>query len=148
MAFFRYGELPLVLLALLSERPMNGYETLGELGRLFAPGYSPSPGSVYPAISALAKSGLIRGEDDEGTRTYSLTGAGERALELREGQLAAIEARTGVFLAQRPALDVELRQLSAAVSAAAPRVDPSRLLRIIRQARQRVEALADTEETQ
>ena len=62
MGFFRYGELPLVLLALLQQRPMNGYEMLSELGRLFSPGYAPSPGSVYPAISALRRSGLIGAE--------------------------------------------------------------------------------------
>ncbi len=64
VGFFRYGELPLVLLALLRQSSMNGYEMLGELGKLFSPGYAPSPGSVYPAISALLRSGLIGVEDD------------------------------------------------------------------------------------
>jgi DNA-binding PadR family transcriptional regulator len=99
VGFFRYGELPLVLLALLQQRSMNGYEMLGELGRLFSPGYAPSPGSVYPAISALSRSGLIRSEDDNGKkRRYQLTPAGEEALAMRQGQLSAIEARCDVYL--------------------------------------------------
>ncbi|EUA73856.1 hypothetical protein I540_0264 [Mycobacteroides abscessus subsp. bolletii 1513] len=35
--FFRHGELPLVLLALLAQRPMHGYELMSELSRLFGP---------------------------------------------------------------------------------------------------------------
>ena len=94
MGFFRYGELPLVLLALLQQRPMNGYEMLGELGRLFSPGYAPSPGSVYPAVSALSQSGLIGAEGGNGKKRYQLTPAGEEALVMREGQLSA-GARAG-----------------------------------------------------
>ena len=33
--FFRHGELPLVLLALLAERPKHGYEIMADLTRLF-----------------------------------------------------------------------------------------------------------------
>jgi DNA-binding PadR family transcriptional regulator len=93
VGFFRYGELPLVLLALLGQRAMNGYEMLGELGRLFSPGYAPSPGSVYPAMSALRKSGLIGAKVDNGKRRYELTPAGGEALATRRAQLSAIEAR-------------------------------------------------------
>jgi DNA-binding PadR family transcriptional regulator len=146
VAFFRYGELPLVLLALLKQRSMNGYETLAELGRLFAPEYSPSPGSVYPAISALVKAGLISSDDHSGARTYLVTPEGERALEVRAGQLAAIEARTGVFVTGRPQLQVELTNLATALTEAASRVDSNQLLRIVRGARQRIEALAEKED--
>ena len=77
---------------------MNGYEMLSELGRLFSPGYAPSPGSVYPAISALSRSGLIGAEGDSAKRRYQLTPAGGEALAMRQGQLNAIEARCGVYL--------------------------------------------------
>src|SRR6202035_696696 len=93
VAFFRYGELPLVLLALLQQRSMNGYEMLGELGRLFSPGSPPPRGSSYPAISALSRSGLIGAEDDSGKRRYQLTPAGGEALAMRQTQLSEIEAR-------------------------------------------------------
>ena len=43
--FFRYGELPLVLLALIEQEPLNGYELMGELERLFGPAYQPSAGA-------------------------------------------------------------------------------------------------------
>ena len=64
--FFRSGELHLVLLALLGSRPQHGYELLSELAARFGPAYQPSPGSVYPALSALEAEGLLLAEDDGG----------------------------------------------------------------------------------
>lgn len=146
MGFFRYGELPLVLLALLQQRSMNGYEMLGELGRLFSPGYDPSPGSVYPAISALSRSGLIGAGDDNGKRRYQLTLAGEEALAMRQGQLTAIEARCGVHLHDHSEVEAELRRLEAAVTAVSSRVESAALIHILRSATGRVQALDHSRE--
>lgn len=146
MGFFRYGELPLVLLALLQQGSMNGYEMLGELGKLFSPGYAPSPGSVYPAISALSRSGLIGAEDDSGKKRYQLTSAGEEALAMRQGQLNAIEARSGVCLHDRSEVEAELRRLETAVAAVSSRAGPAALMRILRSATGQVEALGNYRE--
>lgn len=146
MGFFRYGELPLVLLALLQQRPMNGYEMLGELGRLFSPGYAPSPGSVYPALSALSRTGLIGADDDRGRRRYQLTPAGEKALAMRQGQLSAIEARCGVYLCEHPEVEAELRRLETAVAAVSSRAEPAAVIRILRSATSRVEGLGTSRE--
>src|SRR2546421_11662001 len=77
--FFRHGELPLVLLALLDDRPMHGYELMSELARLFGPAYRPSPGTVYPAVEALEAEGLVDGETHDGRTTYRTTEAGAQA---------------------------------------------------------------------
>jgi DNA-binding PadR family transcriptional regulator len=146
VGFFRYGELPLVLLALLQQRSMSGYEMLGELGRLFSPGYAPSPGSIYPAVSALSRSGLIGAEGDNGKRRYQLTPDGEKALAMRQGQLSAIEARCGVYLRDHPDVGAELRRLETAVTAVSPRAEPAALIRILRSATARVEALGNSRE--
>jgi DNA-binding PadR family transcriptional regulator len=146
VGFFRYGELPLVLLALLQRRSMNSYEMLGELGRLFSPGYAPSPGSVYPAVSALSRSGLIGAADDNGKRRYQLTPAGEEALAMRQGQLSAIEARCGVYLHDHSEVAAELRRLETAVTAVSSRVEPAALIRILRSTASRVEALGNSRE--
>lgn len=146
VGFFRYGELPLVLLALLQRGPMNGYEMLGELGSLFSPGYVPSPGSVYPAISALSRSGLIGTEDNKGKRRYRLTRAGEEALVIREGQLSAIEVRCGVYLHSHSEVAAEMLRLEMAVTAVSSRVEPAALIPILRSATSRVEALGNSRE--
>src|SRR5882757_4424799 len=118
----------------------------GELGRLFSPGYAPSPGSVYPAISALSRSGLIGAEDDNGKRLYQLTPAGGEALAIRQGQLSAIEARCGVYLHDHSEVEAELRLLETAVTAVSFRVEPAALLRILRSATSQVESLGNSRE--
>jgi DNA-binding PadR family transcriptional regulator len=144
VAFFRYGELPLVLLALLQQRPMHGYEMLGELERLFSPGYVPSPGSVYPAVSALSRSGLIEASDDEGKKRYQLTQPGKQALGTHRDQLSAIEVRSGVDLPGHSEAEAELRRLEAAVAAVPSDVSPAALLRILRTATNQVKALGNS----
>ena len=143
VAFFRYGELPLVLLALLEQRSMNGYEMLGELERLFSPGYVPSPGSVYPAVSALSRSGLVEAADDDGKKRYQLTQVGKEALTTRHDQLSALEARCGVNLLGHSEVEAELHRLQAAITAVPSDLDPAALLRILRSATSQVKALGN-----
>ena len=125
---------------------MHGYEMLGELERLFSPGYAPSPGSVYPAVSALSRSGLIEADDDEGKRRYQLTQAGKQALAARHDQLSAIEVRCGVNLLGHSGVEAELRRLETAVTAAPSHVNPAALLRILRAATSQVKALGNSRE--
>lgn len=121
-SMFRHGELHLVVLALLERRSMHGYQLMGELNRLFAPGYRASPGSVYPGIEALAEAGLIVGADEGGRRVYSMTPSGADALSRRLHELVAIETRTGVRLGQGESED-SLDRFVARVRAVAPRLD-------------------------
>ena len=146
MGYFGYGELPQVLLTLLRQRPVNGYELLGQLGKLFSPGYVPSPGSVYPAHSALSRYGLIEAKDDNGKKQYRLTPVGEEALDARRDQLSAIEARYGVYLRDRSDVEAELGRLEAAVSVALSRADPTTLVSILRDATSQVKALGAPKE--
>src|SRR5436309_15238978 len=88
------GELPLVLLALIADRPQGGYELLGELERRFGPGYRPSPGSVYPALSALRAEELIEQEPGGGKASYRVTAQGRSMLTAQRVGFARIEART------------------------------------------------------
>ena len=135
---FRPGELPLVLLALLDASPMNGYEVLGELGRLFAPDYKPSPGGVYPALQALLEEKLIS-TDKADRKRYRLTAAGTAALRKRAAPLAAIEVRTGVHLREGDGVAEVLDRFGARVLAVAGRVDRSRIERVLDDAATRIE---------
>jgi DNA-binding PadR family transcriptional regulator len=117
---FRHGELHLVVLALLERQSMHGYQLMGELARLFAPDYRPSPGSVYPCIEALADADLIAGVDEGGRRVYQLTPAGSEALTRRSYELVEIEARTGVRVGGSGDVEGALQRFAARVRAAAP----------------------------
>jgi DNA-binding PadR family transcriptional regulator len=140
--FFGHGELPLVLLALLEDRPMNGYELMTELGRLFAPLYRPSPGSIYPALDALEAEGLIVPEEERDARVYALTSLGNEALEKRRHVLAAIEVRTGVSVGQGGTIEPVLAHFGLRVRRLAGRLDPAALDEILDRAMRDIEDTA------
>jgi DNA-binding PadR family transcriptional regulator len=147
--FFRHGELPLVLLALLADRPMHGYEVMSELARLFGPHYRPSPGSVYPAVEALQGEGLIDGETQNGRTTYRTTAAGSEALVARSDALAAVEVRTGVRVRRANSLEPTLARFRARLVPLSGRVDPEAAAAVLDRAATEIESLDTlaTEET-
>ena len=128
--FFQYGELPLVLLAVLATGPRHGYELMHQLGRLFGEGgYTPSAGSVYPAVSALEAEGLIDSAPNGARRIYRLTPEGEAALDDRRGLLAEIEIRTGVRIGPSGDLTDVLERFTRRVHALNGHVEPARVER-------------------
>jgi DNA-binding PadR family transcriptional regulator len=139
--FFRHGELHLVILVLLTGRPLHGYELMGELTRLFGPAYQPSPGSVYPAVKALAEEGLIAPEADGERTRYRATAVGERAVADRRDDLMRLEERTGVRLGGDDDLEHALDRFGARVRAVAGRVDPERVALILDDAARDIEDL-------
>lgn len=142
--FFRHGELPLVLLALLAESPRHGYELMAELNRLFGPRYRASPGSIYPAIEALESEGLIAGEAAGDKVVYRTTALGDRALDDRAEMLAALELRVGVRLAAGESLDAQLTRFKARLTPLAGHVDPAAVAVILDRAAGEIEQLATT----
>ena len=120
--FFRHGELPLVILTLLSRRSVNAYQMLAEIDAVFGDAYEPSTGAIYPAVSALRREGLITCVGDGAGRTYRLTDRGRRALAARQEDLARLELRTGVRLLPDASLDALLRGFVARVGQLAPRL--------------------------
>jgi DNA-binding PadR family transcriptional regulator len=70
------GDVRAALLALLSERPMHGYEMIQELDNRTGGIWRPSPGSVYPTLQLLEDEGLITSETSEGRKRFTLTEAG------------------------------------------------------------------------
>ena len=141
--FFRYGELPLVLLALIEQEPLNGYELMGELERLFGPAYQPSAGSVYPALSALEAEGLITPTGDEVPKRFVLTKIGNASIADRRHKLAEIERRTGTFLRPQDGIESDLGRLVQSVKQAAGHVDPDAITKVLKRADKQVRALMD-----
>ncbi len=141
--FFHHGELPLVLLALLAERPRHGYELMAELTRRFGPRYRPSPGSIYPAIEALESEGLIEGHvaDGGGKTVYANTPAGDEALQLRGELLAALELRTGVRFGGEDSLEPLLARFKARLAPLSGHVDPLAAAAVLDRAAGEIEAL-------
>jgi DNA-binding PadR family transcriptional regulator len=78
--FFARGDLKYVLLELLQERPMHGYEMMKVLEEGAGGFYAPSPGSVYPTLQMLEDRGLITASEVEGRKVYTITDAGRAFL--------------------------------------------------------------------
>ncbi len=80
---FGRGDMKYVLLELLQERPMHGYEMIKALEEKSSGFYSPSPGSVYPTLQMLEDRGFVTVQEVEGKKVYSITDAGRALLAER-----------------------------------------------------------------
>lgn len=76
-------------LLLLAEEPRNGYQIMQEIGQRSGGVWRPSPGSVYPALAQLEDKGLVRVDEQEGRRNYTLTDAGRAYVQERRDDLVA-----------------------------------------------------------
>ena len=54
---FEHGDLRLVIMAMLKDKPRYGYEIIKDLEERVGGGYSPSPGVVYPTLTLLEEMG-------------------------------------------------------------------------------------------
>ena len=91
---FDSGDLKLVILAMLAEKPRHGYEIIKALGERVGGDYSPSPGVVYPTLSMIEDMGYATAAQEQGGRKlYTLTPEGEAFLAENKAQVDAIFAR-------------------------------------------------------
>ena len=146
---FEHGDLRLVIMALLKEKPRYGYEIIKDLEERVGGGYSPSPGVVYPTLTLLEEVGHATVTDEHsGRRLYTLSTEGLAFLEANRTLVDAILARvsqanssrrgppTSVMRAMenlgvalrlrlkgRPASDDQIRVIAAAIDAAAKTVE-------------------------
>lgn len=91
---FGPGDLRLVLLALISEKPRHGYELIRAIEDKFSGSYAPSPGAVYPTLTLLEEQDLIRSEAAGGAKKlYTITPEGEAFLVQNKVNVDAVMAR-------------------------------------------------------
>jgi DNA-binding PadR family transcriptional regulator len=74
------GDLRLIALALIAERPRHGYEIIKLLEEKTAGWYSPSPGIVYPTLTYLEEAGYVTGEARGARKLYTITEEGRAYL--------------------------------------------------------------------
>ena len=146
----RRGDVRAAILLALADEPMHGYQIMQRLEEKSGGAWRPSPGSVYPTLQLLEDQGLIKGEEAEGRRVFSLTESGA-------AEAAAIKERLGEspFGAEGGEQDPRfaLRQAVFSLGGAVKQValtgspdDTQKALEILRDARKRVYALlADAE---
>ena len=118
----RRGDVRAALLLLLAEEPQNGYQLIQEIERRTEGFWKPSPGSVYPALQQLEDEGLVRTQEIDGRRAYTLTDEGRAYVEGQAEELGdPFKAATG-------GIDegvMDLRQVMMQVAAAVMQVAAS-----------------------
>ena len=93
---FDYGELRLLLLAMIAERPWHGYELIKAIEERFGGTYSPSPGVIYPTLAWLDDMGYAAIEPVEaGRKRYRITAEGEAFLVANREAADELLARVG-----------------------------------------------------
>ena len=79
----RRGDIRTAALLLLAEEPRNGYQIMQEVQERSGGIWSPSPGSVYPALQQLEDEGLIRTQESDGRKLFAITDEGRALLDER-----------------------------------------------------------------
>ena len=79
--FFGFGEARLAILSLLKDGPKHGYQLIKELEQRSGGLYRASAGTVYPTLQQLEDETLVRSEQQEGRKIFSLTEAGVQEVE-------------------------------------------------------------------
>jgi DNA-binding PadR family transcriptional regulator len=75
------GDLQLVIISLLAEKPRHGYEIIKALEEHSKGVYTPSPGMVYPALTYLEEMGYAASETEGSKKLFRITDAGKEYLE-------------------------------------------------------------------
>ncbi len=87
----RRGDVRAAILRLLAEEPMHGYQIIQELSSRSGGAWSPSAGSIYPALQLLADEGLVSAEETAGKRVFTLTEDGKAVIAETADQAAPWE---------------------------------------------------------
>lgn len=91
---FDYGELRLLVLAMLAEEPRHGYDLMKAIEERMGGSYSPSPGVIYPTLSWLEDMGYAAVEPSSGGRKlYRVTTEGSAFLDANRAAIDAMTSR-------------------------------------------------------
>jgi DNA-binding PadR family transcriptional regulator len=103
---FDGGELRLVLLKLIADKPRHGYDLIRAIEERTGGAYAPSPGIVYPTLTMLSEMGLIDEQSADGARKqFAITPDGTAHLAEREAEVTATLARLDALGAMRERTD-------------------------------------------
>jgi PadR family transcriptional regulator, regulatory protein PadR len=100
---FLTGTVGVLILSLLSERAMYGYEILQEAERRSASQFQMKEGTIYPALHQMERAGYLEAEWREGDsgrarKYYTLTPKGRRHAKSKRRQWESISAAMRAIL--------------------------------------------------
>jgi DNA-binding PadR family transcriptional regulator len=140
--FMSKGDSKGLVLTLLQDRPMHGYEIIKALEERYHGVYKPSAGAIYPALRRLLTKGYVSVNGEERRKTYRITRQGQAYLRSRrkeiEQRFRAFEKMIGP---ERAALFREFRATGKLLRANLRDVTPTQaeeLKRVMAEMREKV----------
>jgi DNA-binding PadR family transcriptional regulator len=88
-----HGDLKMLILHLINEKPRHGYEIIKAIEDLAGGGYAPSPGVVYPTLTLLEELGQVESTAEGSRKSFAMTPAGVTALAENSDAVKVILAR-------------------------------------------------------
>lgn len=140
------GDMSPILLRVLAEKPMHGYEIIRDLESKSQGFWRPSPGSVYPTLQLLEEQELVTSHEEGGKKIYTITEAGREEAKKAEDK-GPWEGRKG-----RPDMErmMELRMLVGGSIGTMKQImrhgtedQRKRAVEILGQAKSKLEAIAE-----
>ena len=100
---FLTGTVGVLILSLLAEREMYGYEILQESERRSERAFQLKEGTLYPALHQMERAGFLKsawreGESGRARKYYSLTPKGRRHADSKRRQWESISAAMRAIL--------------------------------------------------
>ncbi|HEX3471303.1 MAG TPA: PadR family transcriptional regulator [Silvibacterium sp.] len=90
---FDTGELRLVILSYIAEKPSHGYEIMKGIGEQMGGVYTPSAGVVYPTLNQLEDEGFATVSSEGGKKQYTITEAGRAELASQKARIDQLLGR-------------------------------------------------------
>jgi DNA-binding PadR family transcriptional regulator len=113
------GDVRAAMLLVLADEPLSGYGLMQEIESRSEGVWRPSPGSVYPVLAQLEDEGLIRAEEEDGRKRFTLTDEGRTYVDEHREELGEPWAGLGDEVGEGR---LELRALIGQLAAGAHQV--------------------------
>jgi DNA-binding PadR family transcriptional regulator len=88
-----HGDLKMLILHLINEKPRHGYEIIKAIEDLAGGGYAPSPGVVYPTLTLLEELGQVESTAEGSRKSFAITPSGSTVLAENTDAVKTILAR-------------------------------------------------------
>lgn len=111
--FMDKGDVKYLILNALNKKPMHGYQLISDIKEEFMGLYSPSPGTIYPALQMLEEQELIKISKKE-KKNYEITNKGRTYLKENQLKVTRIlnSLRENKTIPKLKELAIELKELS------------------------------------
>lgn len=136
------GDFKVIVLSVLQDRPMHGYEITRVIQEESHGMYRPSAGAVYPALKTLLKKGMVKVSSRERRKIYRITPAGKKLLQERHAELHGyIEAFKKSLGPERAAMMEEIAKTGKLIAIAGKTISPSqakKVTKVFAESRERI----------